>query len=102
MHRARDELEHEEWLDVLESVGETLDLNAETRSQAKEIFLSAVPDTRRSKRAAAAAALYVAGILTGDRRSQETVADAVGVARLTVQKRWRDQMAAAGFEPPEW
>jgi len=63
VHRARDELEHEEWLDVLESAGESLDLDSETRSQAREVFLSAVPDAQRSKHAAVAAALYVAGIL---------------------------------------
>lgn len=102
MYRARDELEHEEWLERLDAAGEHLELDRETRAQARDIFLSAVPESERSKPGAVAASLYAAGVLAGDRRSQAAVADAVGVARLTVQKRWREQMAAAGFDPPEW
>jgi transcription initiation factor TFIIIB Brf1 subunit/transcription initiation factor TFIIB len=102
MYRASDEVEQEEWLAALDRAAARLDLNAETRSRAADLFLSTLPPEDRSKRAALAAALYVGTLATGDARSQGEVADAVGVSRLAVQQRWKELMAEAGLEPPSW
>ena len=81
MYRARDQVENEEWLAAIDEAAERLDLGGDARSRAVDLFLSTVPK---------------------ERRSQSEVADAVGVARLTVQKRWKDLVEEAGLEPPSW
>lgn len=102
MYRASDERENEPWLAELNEAADRLDLSTEARSRAADVFLSAVPDSDRSKRATLAAALYVGGLVAGEQRSQRTVADAVGVSRLSVQQRWKDVLDAAGLDPPGW
>ncbi|MFB6071653.1 MAG: transcription initiation factor IIB family protein [Halobacterium sp.] len=102
MYRAGDELDQREWVAELEAVADRLDLEAEARSTAKDLFLSAVPAEERSKRAAVAASVYAGALIAGDQRAQTTVADAAGVSRLVVQQRWKDLLEDAGFEPPSW
>ena len=102
MYRARDEIEQADWLETLESAADRLDMGTDSRSRARDIFLSTVPEQDRSKPANIAASLYIGGLLTGDQRSQGTVAAAVGVSRLAVQQRWKDQLEAAGLEAPGW
>lgn len=98
MYRARDRVENEEWVAELEAAADRLDLD----EAATDLFLSTVPEAERSKRAAVAASLYAGALIAGDRHSQSAVADAVDVARLTVQNRWRDLLREAGLEPPAW
>lgn len=102
MYRASDEVANEAWLATLDEAAERLELSADTRTRAADLFLSTVPSGDRSKRPALAAAIYVATLTTGEGRSQGNVADAVGVSRLSVQQRWKDLMAEAGLEPPSW
>jgi len=102
VYRASDERENEDWLATLEIAADRLDLGNEARSRARDIFLSTVPDEARSKRATLAASLYVGALVAGEQQSQGTVADAVGVSRLSVQQRWKEQLEAAGLEPPDW
>lgn len=102
MYRASDRLKNERWLAELQQAADGLALESEARSTAEDLFLSNVPETDRSKRAAIAASLYAGGLIAGDRRSQGAVADAVGVTRLTVQKRWKPLLEDAGLEPPTW
>jgi transcription initiation factor TFIIIB Brf1 subunit/transcription initiation factor TFIIB len=102
MYRARDAVENEEWLAELESAAERLDLDTAATERAADLFLSTIPEEERSKRAALAASLYAGGLIAGDRRSQSEVAQTVGVARLTVQHRWRDLLREAGLDPPAW
>ncbi|MEM4780781.1 MAG: transcription initiation factor IIB family protein [Halalkalicoccus sp.] len=102
MYRASDRLKNERWIATLQRAAEELELGGEARSTAEDLFLSDVPETDRSKRAAIAASLYAAGLITGDRRSQGAVAGAVGVTRLTVQKRWKPLLEEAGLKPPTW
>ncbi|WP_435064908.1 transcription initiation factor IIB family protein [Halobaculum sp. EA56] len=102
MYRASDEVEHEEWLARLRRAAESLELSAEARSNATDLFLSAVPEEDRSKPAMAAAALYAGALIAGDERPQTAVAEAMGVSRLSVQQRWKDVMDDAGFRPPTW
>ncbi len=102
MYRASDLTEHEAWLDELEAAADRLELDEAARSRAADLFLSTVPDADRSKRAAVAASLYAGALLAGQERSQSRVAEAADVSRLTIQGRWKELLAEAGVEPPEW
>jgi transcription initiation factor TFIIIB Brf1 subunit/transcription initiation factor TFIIB len=102
VYRASDEVANEEWLSDLDEIGDRLELGDEARSRAADLFLSTVPEADRSKRAALATSLYVGALIAGDRRSQSAVADAAGVARLTIQQRWKEMLEAAGLDAPEW
>jgi transcription initiation factor TFIIIB Brf1 subunit/transcription initiation factor TFIIB len=102
MYRARDQVANERWLADLEDAANALDLSAGARERASDLFLSTVPTEDRSKRAVLAASLYAGALIAGDRRSQNAVADAAGVSRLTVQKRWKPLLEEAGLEPPTW
>jgi transcription initiation factor TFIIIB Brf1 subunit/transcription initiation factor TFIIB len=102
VYRARDHVENEEWLAAIDDAAERLDLAGDTKSRAIDLFLSTLPEDDRSKRATVAASLYASALIAGERRSQSEVAEAVGVSRLTIQQRWKDLMAEAGLEPPQW
>ena len=102
MYSARDRVEQEEWLARIDAAAEGLDLGGESRTTAEELFLRNVPEADRSKPAAAAAALYAASLVAGEERSQAAVADAMGVARLSVQQKWKPMLEDAGFRAPSW
>ncbi len=102
MYRARDRLEHSEWLKELEAAGTDLDLSQSVQSTATDLFLSHLPDEERSKPAVAAASLYAAALIGGEQRSQPAVADCFGVSRLAIQSRWKELLEAAGFRAPSW
>jgi transcription initiation factor TFIIIB Brf1 subunit/transcription initiation factor TFIIB len=102
VYSARDRRENEAWLAELGAAADALELDGETRSVAEELFLSSVPESDRSKRAAMAASLYAATLVAGDERSQSAVADAADVSRLTIQQRWKDLLENAGLEAPGW
>ncbi|SNZ02779.1 hypothetical protein SAMN06269185_0109 [Natronoarchaeum philippinense] len=102
MYSARERVENEEWIERLDGVAEELDLDADARSTAVDLFLSNVPEKERSKRAVLAASLYAGALIESDARSQGAVADAAGVARLTIQQRWKELLREAGLEPPSW
>ncbi|GGL54660.1 transcription initiation factor IIB family protein [Halocalculus aciditolerans] len=102
MYRAGDQVDQGEWLAELEAVAERLDLDAEARSTAQDLFLSQLPDEDRSKRAVLAASVYAAALLVGDQRAQTEVADAADVSRLSIQSRWKDLLDGAGFRTPDW
>ncbi len=102
MYRASDERDNEAWLAELNEAADRLDLSTQARSRAADVFLSALPDEERSKRATMAAALYVGGLVAGEQRSQRTVAEAAGVSRLSVQQRWKELLETTGLDPPDW
>ncbi len=102
MYRARDRLEHSDWLERLEAAGDDLELSQSVRSTATDLFLSHIPDEERSKPAVAAASLYAAALIGGEERSQPAVADRLGVSRLSIQSRWKELLEDAGFRPPSW
>ncbi|WP_248514981.1 transcription initiation factor IIB family protein [Salinarchaeum laminariae] len=102
MHSAKDRRDNEAWLEAIETAAAELGLDDEVRSVAVDLFLSDVPDADRSKPAALAASLYAATLIAGDGRTQTSVADAVGVSRISVQQRWQERLEAAGMEPPSW
>lgn len=102
MYSARDRVENREWLDRIEAAVAALDLSDETRTTAEELFLSHLPETDRSKPAVAAAALYAAALIAGEERSQRAVAEAMDVARLSIQSKWKPILREAGYDPPTW
>jgi len=102
VYRARDQVENEAWIDDLEQMCERLEFSAATRSRAIDLFLSNVPDSERSKRAVAATSLYVAGLTTGDARSQTEIAAVADVTRLTISNRWKAMLESAGLDAPTW
>lgn len=102
MYRARDQVDQAEWLDELDRAAEELDLGREARSAAVDLFLSATPESDRSKPAWIAAALYAGALISSEGRTQTEVADAVDVSRLVIQERWKSLLESAGFEPPTW
>ncbi|PSP84614.1 cyclin [Halobacteriales archaeon QS_1_68_17] len=102
MYRARDELEHEEWLTALDEAADRLGLDSEARSRAADLFLSNVPESERSKRAVMGTSLYVGALVAGQRRSQSAVAEAAGVSRLTIQQRWKPLLEEVGLDAPDW
>jgi transcription initiation factor TFIIIB Brf1 subunit/transcription initiation factor TFIIB len=102
MYRASDRVANEQWLAELEEAAASLDLAEATSARGADLFLSSVPEDDRSKRPVLAASLYVATLAEGERRSQQAVADAVGVSRLSVQQRWKELLEDAGLEPPGW
>ncbi len=102
MYSARDRVEQKEWLGHIQRAADTLELGAESRSTAEDLFLSNVPDADRSKPAVAAAAVYAGALVAGEERSQTTVAEAMDVTRLSVQSRWKPILEEAGFRTPTW
>jgi transcription initiation factor TFIIIB Brf1 subunit/transcription initiation factor TFIIB len=102
VYRASDRVTNEKWLARLDEAAAALELSEEARTTARDLFLAAVPDSDRSKAPAVAASLYAGALVAGDQRSQEAVADAVGVSRVAVQQRWKRHLRAAGLDPPGW
>lgn len=102
MYSAKDRVEHEAWLAELEEVADRLDLGAEARSVAEDLFLSEVPESDRSKPPVLAASVYAGALVAGEERAQTRVAEAAGVSRLSVQQRWKDILENAGLQPPSW
>jgi transcription initiation factor TFIIIB Brf1 subunit/transcription initiation factor TFIIB len=102
VYPARDRIEHEAWLDRIETAAAALGLDDEARANAVDLFLSDVPEDDRSKPAAAAASLYAGALLAGEQRSQGAVAREMGVSRPSVQGRWKARLADAGFDVPDW
>ena len=102
MYSARERVEQQPWLDELDVIADRLELSSEARSTAVDLFLSDVPDADRSKPASLAACIYAGSLITGDARTQGVVAEAAGVSRLSIQKRWKCILERAGLEPPGW
>jgi transcription initiation factor TFIIIB Brf1 subunit/transcription initiation factor TFIIB len=102
MYRASDERDNAEWLADLETAADRLDLGSAARSRARDIFLSAVPESDRSKQTTLAASLYVGALVAGEQRPQGEVAETVGVSRLAVQQRWKSLLDATGLDAPDW
>jgi transcription initiation factor TFIIIB Brf1 subunit/transcription initiation factor TFIIB len=102
VYRASDRVAEARWIERIEAAADELGVSGEARSAAVELFLSEVPEDERSKPAVAAASLYAGTLIAGDERSQAAVADAAGVSRLSVQRRWKPLLEAAGLSAPDW
>lgn len=102
MHRASDQLAEEEALTLLaERIGE-LGLDDAVYSIAADLYLSSLPVEDRSKPPTLAASCYTAALISGNERSQATIAAAFDVSRLSVQQRWKPLLEESGFTAPDW
>lgn len=102
MYRAGDAVQNQEWLAELDRVASRLELDASAKTTARDIFLTAIPEDRRSMQPVLAASIYAAGLIDGDQREQTAVAAAAGVSRLSIQKRWKALLEENGFRAPSW
>jgi transcription initiation factor TFIIB len=70
-----------------------LDLSGEVQSKAIEILKKAMDNELTSGRGptgVAAAAIYIASVLLGERRTQREVADIAGVTEVTIRNRYKE------------
>lgn len=102
VHRASDRVAEQAAIASLESGAAELQLSPEARSNARELYLSALPVDERSKPAALAASCYTGALIAGEERSQTRVADVFDVSRLAIQRRWKPLLQEAGLSAPDW
>lgn len=79
--------------DYIARFASSLKLAAETQSKAVEILESAQQEELTSGRGPtgiAAAALYVAALMYGEKRTQREVADVAGVTEVTIRNRYKE------------
>jgi len=78
-----------------------LKLGGSTQKKAKEILERAMEEgliSGRGPMGVAAAAVYIASVLTGERRTQKEVADVAGVTEVTIRNRYRELKKALDLE----
>jgi len=79
--------------DYIPRFASSLKLTAETQSRAVEIIESAQDvelTSGRGPTGIAAAALYVAALINGEKRTQREVADVAGVTEVTIRNRYKE------------
>ena len=87
--------------DYIARFASSLKLNAETQSNAIEILEQAQKAELTSGRGPtgiAAAALYVAALLHGEKRTQREVADVAGVTEVTIRNRYKELLDKLDLE----
>jgi len=80
-------------IDYIARFASTLTLSSETQSKAVEILDLAQKNELTSGRGPtgiAAAALYVAALMNGEKRTQRDVADVAGVTEVTIRNRYKE------------
>ncbi|NOZ82429.1 MAG: transcription initiation factor IIB [Euryarchaeota archaeon] len=88
-------------VDYIERFGSALNLSGEVRSKAREILKKAMDRELTSGRGptgVSAAALYIAGVLLGERRTQREVAEVAGVTEVTIRNRYKEMAEELDIE----
>jgi transcription initiation factor TFIIB len=78
-----------------------LELSGEVQERAKEILEEAINKgliSGRGPTGVAAAAVYIAGVIKGERRTQKEVADVAGVTEVTIRNRYRELKRELGIK----
>lgn len=78
-----------------------LGLSGRVQARAKEILRKSLDEDITSGKGptgVAAAALYIAAVLEGERRTQRDIADVVGVTEVTIRNRYKDLVQKLGIE----
>ena len=78
-----------------------LGLSGEVQERAKEILDQAIKKgliSGRGPTGVAAAAVYIAGVVMGERRTQKEVADVAGVTEVTIRNRYRELKRELGIK----
>ncbi len=81
--------------DYIPKFANKLSFSAETQTKAIEILKTAQEQELTSGRGPtglAAAALYVASLITGEKRTQREIADVVGVTEVTIRNRYKEMI----------
>lgn len=82
-------------VDYIPKFANKLGFKAETQTKAVEILKTAQNSELTSGRGPtglAAAALYVASLMTGEKRTQREIADVVGVTEVTIRNRYKEMI----------
>lgn len=80
-------------IDYVPRFGSELNLSGEVQSKAIEILKKAMDQELTSGRGptgVSAAAIYIASVLLGERRTQREVADVAGVTEVTIRNRYKE------------
>lgn len=78
-----------------------LNLSGNVQERAKEILETAIGQgliSGRGPTGVAAAAVYIAGVVMGERRTQKEVADVAGVTEVTIRNRYRELKRKLGIK----
>lgn len=76
-------------------------MTGRVQARAKDILNKALDEDITSGKGptgVAAAALYIAAVLEGERRTQRDIADVVGVTEVTIRNRYKDIVQKLGIE----
>ncbi len=83
-------------LDYIERFGSELRLSGEVRSKAREIVTQAIKQmgvtSGRGPTGICAAALYIASVILGERKTQKEVAHVAGVTEVTIRNRYKEMV----------
>lgn len=80
-----------------------LGLTGQVQEKAREILEQAIVKgliSGRGPTGVAAAAVYIAGVLMGERKTQKEVADIAGVTEVTIRNRYRELKDRLGLDVP--
>ncbi len=91
-------------IDYIPRMGSLLDLSGNTMRRAAEILRIAKEKALTAGKdpaGLAAAAIYIATILEGERRTQKEIASIAGVTEVTVRNRYKELARQLGLEIPE-
>ncbi len=75
--------------------GSDLDVSGETRSKAIEVMKKAKENNLtggKSPKGTAAAALYIASIMNGEKKSQRQIAESTGITEVTLRNRYKEMV----------
>ena len=81
--------------------GSELDIEGETRTKAIEIIRKAKDEgltSGKSPTGTAAAALYIASLMNGERKTQREVADVSNTTEVTVRNRYKEMVDGLGLD----
>ena len=80
-----------------------LNLSGEVQEKAREIIERAIKKgliSGRGPTGVSAAAVYIASLLLGERRTQKEVANVAGVTEVTIRNRYRELKKELGIDIP--
>lgn len=87
--------------DYVSRFASKLDLSGEIQAKAVEIINQAIDkglSSGRGPTGVAAAALYIASVLLGERRTQSEIAEVAGVTEVTIRNRYKELSEQMGME----
>ncbi len=87
--------------DYIPRFASLLGLSGKVQARAREILKKALDEdivSGKGPTGIAAAALYIAAVLEGEKRTQRDIADIVGVTEVTIRNRYKDLVEKLGIE----